>query len=50
MPVGTVASKRGTSKGIERRYKSRYYFGKHLSFIFTPTNGDPEKAGGCINS
>jgi hypothetical protein len=40
MPVGTVASVRGTSKGIERRYKSRYS-GKHLSFIFTPTNGDP---------
>jgi queuine tRNA-ribosyltransferase len=46
MPVGTVASVKGYIKGIERRYKSRYYFGKHLSFIFTPTNGDPEKAGG----
>jgi hypothetical protein len=39
MPVGTVASV--YIKGIERRYKSRYYSGKHLSFIFTPTNGDP---------
>jgi hypothetical protein len=40
MPVGTSFSKRNI-KGIERRYKSRYYSGKHLSFIFTPTNGDP---------
>jgi hypothetical protein len=39
MPVGTVASVKGTSKGKED--KSRYYSGKHLSFIFTPTNGDP---------
>jgi queuine tRNA-ribosyltransferase len=41
----TVASVKGYIKGIERRYKSRYYSGKHLSFIFTPME-ILEKAGG----
>jgi queuine tRNA-ribosyltransferase len=41
---GTVASVKGTSKGIERRYKPDI-IREHLSFIFTPTE-ILEKAGG----
>jgi queuine tRNA-ribosyltransferase len=44
--VGTVASVKGTSKGIERRYKSRYYLGNTYHLYLRPQMEILEKAGG----
>ena len=35
MPVGTVASVKGVhQRELKKRYQSRYYFRKYVSFIF----------------
>jgi queuine/archaeosine tRNA-ribosyltransferase len=48
MPVGTVASVRGASKGIERRYKSDIILGNTYHYICPQT--EILEKGFCINS